>query len=123
VIFVKVKSLKVEFGWIEVNGDKYEKDIIIHSDGSITKRKKKKSKDLRATYGHTPLSERELDFLRQEKFDALYVGTGHDPALPITPEAKEILESYHATIAATPEILDKIEQEQGKFVAIIHVTC
>jgi hypothetical protein len=61
--------------------------------------------------------------LRKEKFDAIYVGTGHDPALPITPEAKEILESYNATIAATPEILGKLEQEQGKYVAIIHVTC
>jgi hypothetical protein len=27
-----------EFGWIKVNGVKYEKDIIIHTDGTITKR-------------------------------------------------------------------------------------
>ena len=116
-------KLKAEFGWIKINGEKYEKDVVIHADGTVTKREKKKSKDLKANYGHTPLSERELDFLQKEKFDALYVGTGHDPALPITPEANEILESYHATIAPTPEILGKIEQEQGKFVAIIHVTC
>jgi hypothetical protein len=120
---VKVKSLKSEFGWIKVNGDKYKKDIIIHADGSVTKRKKKKSKEFKAAYGHTPLSERELDFLGQEQFDALYVGRGHDPALPITPEAIEILRNHNATIASTPEVLEKIAQEQGKFVAIIHVTC
>ena len=57
---MKIDSLESEFGWIRVNGEKYEKDIVIHSDGSITKREKKKSKDLKPDYGHTPLSEREL---------------------------------------------------------------
>lgn len=115
--------MKAKFGWVKVNGDKYKKDIVIHSDGSITKREKKKSKDLKVTYGHTPLSERELDFLPQEQFDALYVGTGHEFALPITPEARDILKKYNAVIASTPEVIEKIEQEQNKFVAIIHVTC
>jgi hypothetical protein len=123
VISVKIKSLKAKFGQIKINGEKYKKDIIIHADGSITKRKKKKSKEFKAAYGHTPLSERELDFLGEEKFDALYVGTGYDPALPITPEAIEILRNHQAIIASTPEVLEKIAQEQGKFVAIIHVTC
>ena len=58
--------MKAKFGWIKVNGEKYEKDIIIHTDGSVTKREKKKSKDLKATYGHTPLSERELDFCAEK---------------------------------------------------------
>jgi hypothetical protein len=120
---MKHVSLKAKFGWIKVDGKKYEKDIIIHSDGSITKREKKKSKDLKPEYGHTPLSQRELDFLGQEQFDALFIGTGHDSALPITPEAVEILKKYDAEISSTPEIIDKIEQEQNKFVAIIHVTC
>ena len=101
---------------------KIEKDIIIHSDSSVTKREKKKSKDLKPEYGHIPLSERELDFLSHVKFDTLNVGTGHDHALPITPEAVEILKKHNAMIASTPEIIIKIEQEQNKFVAIIHVT-
>jgi len=120
---MKKISVKSEFGWIKVNGDKYEKDIMIHSDGSVTKREKKKSKDLKPEYGHTPLSERELEFLPQERFDALYVGTGHDAALPITPQALEILKKYNALILPTPEAIGKIEQEQRKFVALIHVTC
>jgi hypothetical protein len=63
---MKNMSLKAKFGWIKVDGKNYEKDIIIHSDSSITKRQKKKSKDLKPKYGHTPLSEHELDFLAQE---------------------------------------------------------
>ena len=65
--------LEAEFGWIKVNGVKYEKDIVIHSDGLVTKREKKKSKYLKPDYGHTPLSEWELEFILSEKFDALYV--------------------------------------------------
>jgi hypothetical protein len=120
---MKKISVKSEFGWIKVNGDKYEKDVVIHSDGSVTKREKKKSKDLKPDYGHTPLSERELEFLPQEQFDALYVGTGHDAALPITPQALEILKKYDAIILPTPEVIGKIVQERKRFVALIHVTC
>ena len=39
--------MKSEFGWIKVNGVVYEKDIILHADGTVTKREKKKSKDLK----------------------------------------------------------------------------
>ena len=120
---MKIKSIKSNFGWINVNGKKYEKDIVIHSDGSITKREKKKSKDLKSEYGHTPLSERELEFLQKEQFEALYIGTGHEAALPITPDALQILKKYNATILPTPDLMEKIEEEQRKFVALIHVTC
>ena len=120
---MKIESVKSKFGWIKVNGDKYKKDIIIHSDGTIAKREKKKSKDLKSIFGHTPLSELELDFLSKENFDSLYVGTGHQASLPITPEAQKILEKYNAVILPTPEAIDRIKQEKGKLVAIIHITC
>ena len=120
---MKTMSLKAEFGWIKVNGTTYEKDIVIHSDGTITNREKKKSKDLKLIYGHTPLSENELDFLSKEKFEALYVGTGHEAALPITPKALEILKMHNAKVLPTPEVIGEIEHEQRKFVALIHVTC
>jgi len=55
--------MKASFGSVRIFGQKYEKDIVMHTDGSVTKRKKKKSKDLKSIYGHTPLSEYELDFL------------------------------------------------------------
>jgi hypothetical protein len=125
VSFVKNKKVKAKakFGWIKINGDKFTKDVVIHSNGKVTKRKKKLSKDLKANYGHTPLSEKELDFLDNEKFEAIYVGTGHDFALPVTPQALDILKKHNATIASTPEVVEKIGQEQNPFVAIIHITC
>jgi hypothetical protein len=115
--------MKSSFGWVEMNGVKYEKDIIVHTDGSVTKRKKKKSRDLKPIYGHTPLSERELEFLEEEKPDVVYIGTGHEAALPITPKALRILEEYETVILPTPELIERISQEKRKFVAVIHVTC
>ena len=115
--------MKSEFGWIKINGDKYKKDIIIHADGTITKRKKKKSRDLKEKYGHTPISERELDFLAKEKPEVVYVGIGHESALPITPEALAVLKEYETVILPTGEITKKMEQEQRRMVALIHVTC
>ncbi len=115
--------MKTKFGWIKINGDKYKKDTIIHADGTITKREKKKSKDLKEKYGHTPLSERELDFLSEEKPEVVYIGIGHESALPITPEALAMLKEYETIILPTGEITEKIEQEKRKMVALIHVTC
>ncbi len=119
----RIRDMKSKFGWIKANGVKYEKDIIVHVDGSITKRQKKKSKDLKPIYGHTPLSERELDFLSQENPRVVYVGIGHQSALPITPEAMSILKKYETVILPTNEITEKIDGEVRKMVALIHVTC
>jgi len=83
---LKVTKLKSEFGWTRVKGAKYEKDIIIHSDETITKREKK-SKDLKTVTVHTSLSVSELDFLSKEKCDKLYIRKRHEGVLPITPEA------------------------------------
>jgi hypothetical protein len=115
--------LAVSFGEIEVKGKKYEKDIVIHTDGKITKRKKKKSRDFKPTYGHTPLSEKELDILEEEKPNVVYVGTGYEAALPITPKALTILRNYETIILPTPEALRKIGTEKRKFLAFIHLTC
>jgi hypothetical protein len=117
-------SLKAPaFGIVKIGCETYEKDLIIHADGKISKRKKKKSKPFKAQYGHTPLSENELDILEEEKPQVVYVGTGYDGALPITPEAKEILDNYQTVILPTPEAIKKINEDKHKLVAFIHVTC
>ena len=120
---MKISSINAEFGWVKIDGVLYKKDVVIHSNGKITKREKKKSKALKSIYGHTPLSERELEFLSKEKFEVIYVGTGHEAALPITPEANQILCDHDAVVLSTPEVIRSIEKETRNFVAIIHITC
>jgi len=115
--------MKSEFGWIEIDKVRYDHDVIIHTDGNVTRRSKKKSKALKTSYGHTPLSDHELDILRKEKPEIVYIGTGQYGDLPITPEAKMILRQFETVILPTPEILDMVKKERRSFIAIIHVTC
>lgn len=49
-IVLKVPFMKSKFGWVKVRGVKFEKDIVIHTDGTVTKRDKKKSKALKPNY-------------------------------------------------------------------------
>ena len=115
--------MKSEFGWIEIDQVRYEHDVIIHRDGSVTKRSKKKSKELKSTYGHTPLSDQELEVVKKEKPEIVYIGTGQYGDLPITPEAERELRRFETVIRPTPEILDMLKKERRSFIAIIHVTC
>ena len=115
--------MKSEFGWIEIDQVRYDHDVIIHRDGSVTKRSKKKSKELKSTYGHTPLSDQELEVLKKEKPEIVYIGTGQYGDLPITPEAEKELSRFETVIRPTPEILDMLKKEHRSFIAIIHVTC
>jgi len=33
--------MRSEFGWVEISGARYEHDVIIHTDGSVSKRNSK----------------------------------------------------------------------------------
>ena len=93
-----------EFGWIEIGGNRFENDVIVHVDKSVSKRRKKRSKRFKEEYGHTPLSEAELDFLTEEGPEIVFIGTGHYGSLPITPGAKEVLDHYEIAMKETPAV-------------------
>jgi hypothetical protein len=111
------------FGFIEINGVTYTHDIVIHIDGTISKREKKKSKRLKGEYGHTPLSGSELVFIAREKPKAIYIGTGQYGSLPLTKDARDILGNYKTIVQATPEVISALPTEKRRYVAILHVTC
>jgi hypothetical protein len=115
--------MKTEFGWIEIDKIRYDHDVIVHRDGSVTRRSKKKSKGLKSIYGHTPLSEHELGFLKTEQPEKVYIGTGQYGDLPLTPEAERVLGHFETVIRPTSEILSSLEKETRSFIAIIHVAC
>ena len=115
--------MQSEFGWVQIGRERFEKDVVVHVDGTVTKRKKKKSKDLKPEYGHTPLSEKELDFLEDEEPEVVIIGIGQYGDLPITPKAQKILDDYDTIVQPTPEALESMANEKRPYVAIIHVTC
>lgn len=115
--------MKTGFGWIEIGGKRYEHDVIIHPDGRIEKRRKKVSRPFRHEYGHTPLSEEECTVFRSDHPEVIYIGTGQNGALPLTPGARQLLGEFTAVIAPTPEVVARIAGEKRPYAAILHVTC
>ena len=114
--------IKSEFGWVEVNGVNIQTALSSTRMGG-SQRGRKKSKDLRPIYGGHRRYRNVNGFLSEEKPDVVYIGIGHQAALPITPEAIMMLEKYETVILPTKEITEKISQERRKMVALIHVTC
>jgi hypothetical protein len=115
--------MRTEYGWVEIDQIRYDHDIVIHPDRSVCKRRKKRSKRFKRTFGHTPLTDRELEFLDEEMPSVVYIGTGQFDELPLTMEALRKLSCYTAFLRPTPEIVRMLETEHRPFAAILHVSC
>ncbi len=121
------------FGYIIVDGKKYNHDIVVYPDGEIKKRRKDLSKKYRRIYNHTPLSREELEYYLKEAGtpELIIIGSGQYGVLPLTREAEEYLRKLESKgvrviIDKTPNILQLVNEllDQGKkMLAIIHVTC
>jgi len=111
-----------EFGSIEVDGQKYEHDIVIDG-GDVRKRKKKLSKSYRAEFGHTPLSaDEDLPW----GGNRLIIGTGAYGSLPIMTEVIEEASRRGVAVDAVPteEACLLITGSDARDVhAVLHVTC
>jgi hypothetical protein len=113
--------MKTKYGWVEIDGVRYDHDVIIHVDRKVTRREKKGSKKLKQKYGHTPLSGSELDLLTKEHPAVIYIGTGQFGDLPIARDAELVLERYETIVRKTPELMDMLAEEKRPFIAVLHV--
>ena len=111
-----------DFGEIEIDGQRYQHDVVIER-GVVYKRKKKASKAYRDRYGHTPLSAKESI---PWGGDSLYIGTGMYGALPVMPMVyKEAKQRGVDIVADKTEVVCRLLEElRPKDInAILHVTC
>jgi|GEM_PF-1104188 len=111
------------FGWVELHGKRYDFDIIVHVDGSITKRENGLSKKKKEKYGHTPLTSKELKELVREAPAMIIIGTGRSGTMPLTPKAERFLADYQSFVDKTPNALERLVTVEEKTVALLHVTC
>jgi len=114
---MKVNSLS--FGSINIDGEIYNKDVII-DHGIVKKRKKSESKKYSDRFGHTPLSPDE-----NIPWDCkhLIVGTGHSSSLPVMDEVFEIAghKNVELITMSTPEAVRHINDPDTNL--ILHLTC
>ena len=117
-----MKARFVRFGIVEIDGKRYERDLmVVH--GRVERRHKRASRPLRDHYGHTPLSLAEPIPWACRR---LIVGTGEDGALPITDELVAEAERRGVELIAvpTPEACRLLSNaDPDDTAAILHVTC
>jgi hypothetical protein len=117
-----MKTAVLGFGEIEVDGERYDHDIVIEA-GDVKKRKKGDSKRFRDEYGHTPLSTEEKIPWGGEQ---LIVGTGVYGKLPIMPAVEAEAKRRETKLVAMPteqacQLLGSVKREDT--FAVLHVTC
>lgn len=120
---MKPKIEKTSFGSITIDGQTYTYDVLIRSDGSIEKRKKKLSK---AVYGtsHT-ISLAEADYVYEDQTGMLIIGAGQYGMVNLSDEAAEFFKSKlcQVKILPTPEAIDAWNQAESGTIGLFHVTC
>ena len=117
-----MKARWIRFGEIEVEGVRYDHDVVIDA-GKVDKRSKKASKAYRGRFGHTPLSADETIPWGGRR---LIVGTGESGSLPIMAEVWKEAERRGVELVAEPteQALALLRDTDAKDVrAILHVTC
>lgn len=112
----------VRFGEIEIEGQRYDTDVVIDR-GRVRRRHKKPSKPYRDRFGHTPLSaEESIPWSRSR----LIVGMGVEGRLPIMEEVFALAARNNVEIVAlsTEEACRLIAGlEPDEVNAVLHVTC
>ncbi len=117
-----MRARLVGFGVIEIEGTRYEHDVVIDR-GVVTKRAKGPSKPHRGRFGHTPLSIAEVIPWGGTE---LVVGTGADGALPVMPEILDEARRRGIEVIAVPtrEACRLLGARDLTLVrAVLHVTC
>ncbi len=110
------------FGRIVVGGVEYGHDVLIEG-GRVRSRKKRASRRLKGTYGHTPLSELEDIPWSHPR---LLIGSGYSGRLPITPGSREEAERRGVALEVMPtaEACALLrDADDSDLNAVLHVTC
>ena len=111
------------FGSVTVDGQAFERDIIIRLSGKVKKRKKKLST---AVYGtsHT-ISLEEAKHVYQRGAERLVVGAGQYGLVELSKEAAEYLDERGCQVDLMPmkEAIKAWNEAEGAVIGLFHVTC
>lgn len=114
---------RTAFGSITIDGQVYERDVLICLGGEVTKRKKKLSKAIYGT-SHT-ISVDEAKFVYQDGAEQLVVGTGQYGLVQLSEEASEFFERKRCRVDLLPTqgAIKFWNQAEGAVIGLFHVTC
>ncbi len=111
------------FGSVTVEGEVFQRDIIIRLNGQVKKRKKKLSK---AVYGtsHT-ISLDEAKHVYQKGAKRLVVGAGQFGLVELSEEAARYFDKKGCAVDLRPmkEAIQVWNEAEGAVIGLFHVTC
>ena len=111
------------FGSVTVDGQIFERDIVIRLSGKVRKRKKKLSK---AVYGTSHIiSLEEAQHVYQKGAERLVVGAGQYGLVELSEEAAEHLDERGCQVDLLPmkEAIKAWNEAEGAVIGLFHVTC
>ena len=113
------------FGSITIDGTVLEHDVVIGTDGPVTKRKKKLAKAVYGTSHTISLAEAEYLFEQGEAADCLIVDCGQYGNVELSPEAAAYAERRNCGVLLlpTPAAIDAWNNAEGKAIGLFQVTC
>ncbi|ADE35998.1 protein of unknown function DUF498 [Methanohalophilus mahii DSM 5219] len=120
---MKPKIDSTKFSSITIEGEEYEKDVLIRLSGNIKKRKKKLSK---AIYGTShKISLDEAEHVYENGAEKIIIGSGQNGMLELSDEAHDFFKSKDCKVklCPTPEAIDKWNSAKGKVIGLFHLTC
>jgi hypothetical protein len=127
--FIEMNLPRIErhgFGWIIVDGRRWDRDIIITAHNQVVLRPKHLSKK----YGgwHTVLGPEEMGDALAGDPEILLIGCGHFGLLPIRQETRALLAERGVTveIARLPRTklrFERLARDGKRVAAILHLTC
>lgn len=112
------------FGYIVIDGRRYERDVVIRPSGRVSKRKKQLSRKRHGT-AHRVSAEELEEVIENRVPSILIVGTGHAGGLSLGDDAVLWLEQRGIPYRAlpTPQAIEAFRRAEGRKMAFLHVTC
>ncbi len=120
---MKPKINTTAFGSITIDNEKHNHDVLIRLNSTVKKRKKKLSKNIYGTSHVISLDEAKHIYEKGAKL--LIVGSGQYDQVKLSEEASHYFRKKKCKILLypTPKAIETWNKEQGKVIALFHVTC
>ncbi len=111
------------FGWIVIDGERHEHDVMIRLSGRVKKRKKRLSKEVFGTSHVVSLDEAKHVY--EDGAEVLVVGSGQDGCVKLSEDAERYFARHGCPVrlVPTPAALAVWNDAPKGAIGLFHVTC
>jgi hypothetical protein len=114
---------RTKFGSVTIEGEVFERDVLIRLNGKVKKRKKKLSKAVYGTSHSISLDEAKHVYEKGAKL--LIVGAGQYGLVELSDQAAEYFDKHGCEVDLLPmkDAIQAWNEAEGQVIGLFHVTC